>query len=100
MSVYIAGPMTGHPDFNYPAFAYAAIVLRAKGVDARSPHEIDNEGQEQTWEWYMRRAIQMLLDCDEIVMLPGWQESRGACFERSVAEVLGMPISEWKGSGS
>lgn len=100
MTTYIAGPMTGHPDFNYPAFAYAATVLRAKGIDARSPHEIDNEGQEQSWQWYMRRALRMLLECDAITLLPGWETSRGACCERSVAEALGMTITEWAGSTS
>lgn len=103
MSTYIAGPMTGHPQFNYPAFAYAAAVLRSKGIDARSPHEICGRcegGCEHSWEWYMRRALQMLLDCDEIVLLPGWKESRGARFEREVVELLGMTIHEWAGSAS
>lgn len=92
--------MTGHPDFNYPAFAYAATVLRAKGIDARSPHETDNEGQERSWEWYMRRALQMLLECDAVVLLPGWEQSRGARIERYIAEQLGMPISEWEGTAA
>jgi hypothetical protein len=99
--VYIAGPMTGIPDHNYPAFAYAATVLRAQGRDVSSPHEIDGGSVgSQTWEWYMRRALQMLLDCDEIVLLPGWEQSKGARFERELAEVLGMPVSEWAGSSA
>lgn len=98
VSTYIAGPMTGYPQFNYPAFAYAATVLRSQGVDVRSPHEVDNEGVERPWEWYMRRTLKMMLDCDEVVLLPGWRESKGARIERQLAEQLGMKISEWVGS--
>lgn len=98
MTVYIAGPMTGYPEANYPAFAYAATVLRSQGRDVRSPHEVDTGGQERTWEWYMRRTLQMMLDCDEVVLLPGWKESRGARLEKRVAEQLGMPVREWAGS--
>jgi hypothetical protein len=103
MATYISGPMTGLPQFNYPAFVYAATVLRAQGVDARSPHEIADgcdESCEHPWEWYMRRALRMLLECDEIVLLSGWKESLRACFERTVAELFGMPVREWEGSAS
>ena len=98
MATYIAGPMTGYPQYNYPAFAYVATALRAQNVDVRSPHEIDNEGVDRPWEWYMRRAIQMMLDCDEVVLLPGWRDSRGARIEHQLAEHLGLPIREWAGS--
>jgi hypothetical protein len=98
VTVYIAGPMTGHPQHNYPAFAYVATVLRAKGVDARSPHEIDSGSMDRTWDWYMREALQMMLGCDEVVLLPGWRESKGATLEVHVAEALGMRVREWAGS--
>lgn len=96
--VYIAGPMTGYENFNHQAFAYAATVFRERGRDVRSPHEIDGGSQDKTWDWYMRRALLMLLECDEVVLLPGWAQSRGACLEKQVAEQLGMPVSEWTGS--
>jgi hypothetical protein len=93
--------MSGIPAHNYPAFAYAATVLRGQDREVLSPHEIDGGSVgSQTWEWYMRRALQMLQECDEIVLLPGWERSRGACFEREVAEILGMPIVKWAGSSA
>lgn len=98
--VYIAGPMTGYPAFNYPAFEYAATVLRAQGIDVRCPTDVDPDEQpgQRTWEWYMRRTLRMLLDCDRIILLPGWENSRGARIERDLAETLGMDITEWTGS--
>ena len=32
--IYIAGPMTGYPELNFPAFHAAANSLRAQGYDA------------------------------------------------------------------
>lgn len=97
-TVYIAGPMTNYPQFNYPEFAYVATVLRSQGRDVRSPHEVDAGGEERSWEWYMRRTLQMMLECDEVVLLPGWEKSRGATLEKQVADALGMPVSDWAGS--
>jgi hypothetical protein len=94
MATYIAGPMTGYPEFNYPAFAAAAAELRAQGIDVRSPHENDDGSTGKPWDFYMRLALRMMLDCDEVLLLPGWEESRGARLERYVAEQLGMKVSE------
>ena len=38
--VYVAGPMRGYVDYNYPAFDSACEVLREAGYDVVSPHEI------------------------------------------------------------
>ena len=94
--VYIAGPMTGLPEHNYPAFHAAAAQLRAKGREVINPAE-QAYGTDKPWEFYMRLGLQGLLECDEIVLLPGWQASRGAVLERHVAEHLGMGVSEIPG---
>jgi hypothetical protein len=36
----------------------------------------------------------MMLQCDSVLMLPGWQHSKGATIERFVAEACAMPITE------
>lgn len=41
MTTYIAGPMSGIPDFNYPMFHRVAKHLRDRGVDVRNPAEND-----------------------------------------------------------
>lgn len=92
MSIYIAGPMSGYPDLNYPAFHRAAADLRAQGYVVVNPADHHDHETEQPWEWYIRKGLAALLTCDAIVLLPGWQNSRGARLERHVAEVLGMRI--------
>jgi hypothetical protein len=99
--IYVAGPMSGLPDFNYPAFNAAAEQLRQRGYKVLSPvdAEVENTtGQHQEWGWYMRRALRMVLDADALALLPGWEASRGATLEVHVADALKMPrrtLSEW-----
>ena len=40
----------------------------------------------------MRHDLALLLGCDAIAMLPGWERSRGAWLERLIAEALGLPV--------
>lgn len=86
--------MTGYPDLNFPAFVDMAKRMRAAGHEVVNPTELphnDEEG-EQAWEWYLRHDLRAMLDCDSILMLPGWQDSRGAQFERAVAKKLKMTV--------
>ena len=89
--VYIAGPMTGYPNFNFEAFNAVEIDLFNGGWDVENPasHGII-EGA--TWEDYMMFDLTRLGLCGTIYMLEGWQESKGACIEHSLAVILGMTI--------
>lgn len=93
VKVYLAGPMTGLPDDNLPAFHEGAARLRALGYEVVSPAETDGEPQSsRTWADWMRRDIALLLVCDGVACLPGWEASRGATLETDIARGLGMPI--------
>lgn len=101
MILYVAGPMTGYPEFNFPAFRAATERLRGLGYEVRSPHEADEAEhggaaptveEAKPWAYYLKRDLAMLLECDAIAVLPGWSESRGARLEVHVAESLGMPL--------
>lgn len=89
--IYIAGPMTGLPEFNFPAFHAAAAALRAAGFDAVNPAEI-NSDTAMPWAECMRRDIPELLTCDTIAVLPGWENSNGATLEVFIAKALSMPV--------
>ncbi|WP_206676822.1 DUF4406 domain-containing protein [Mycobacteroides franklinii] len=89
---YIAGPMTGYREYNYPAFAEMAKRLRDAGLNVVSPHELHPADPNVPWDWYLRRDLRELVECTHIVLLPGWIQSRGAQLEHHVAEALGMRI--------
>ena len=94
MATYLAGKMSGIKDFNHPAFHAKAAELRAAGEDVINPAEFDAEiGPDQPWETYLRRDLILLAErCDKIVLLEGWEDSKGAQLERLVGEKLGMTI--------
>jgi nucleoside 2-deoxyribosyltransferase len=93
MRVYIAGPITGIPDHNFPAFRAAAKDLRRLGISVISPIEIngESEGKAGNWQQCMKADIAALTQCDMVALLPGWQNSRGALLEQYVALNLGIP---------
>lgn len=101
-TIYVAGPMTGLPDYNYPAFNAAAEQLRAAGYAVLNP--VDSEkhnptpGTPQGWDWYMRHALRMVLNVDGLAVLPGWESSKGALLEVDVARALALtvrPLDAW-----
>lgn len=94
---YISGPMSGLPEFNFPAFFAAADELRGAGYEPVNPADGVTDTSKH-WTYYMRRAIRLLLDADEIWMLPGWEQSKGATLEKHVAEQLSMPVRYFEGA--
>jgi hypothetical protein len=96
--VYIAGPMTGLPEYNYPAFNAAAEALQAIGHRAINPACHDFAAELKPWDWYVREGLRMLLDAEAVALLPGWEQSKGATLEVTVANALRLdvrPVSEW-----
>lgn len=78
------------------AFEFMAEKLTALGHVPYNPVQELADGRYHPWEWYIRRAL-LTLSLEEdyigaIMMLKGWQESKGACFERLVAQTLGLIV--------
>lgn len=96
MKLYLAGPMSGLPEFNYPAFNEAAASLRVNGHEVINPAENDGGDTSGTWAYYMRQDVQHILNVEGVAVLPGWRKSKGANLEVVLATALGLPILEWK----
>lgn len=98
---YISGPMAGYEEYNFPSFALAAEKLREHGFLVLSPNEFELEpGDEYDLSSHELRASYLRMDftaiaaCKNILMLPDWEESTGACIELLVALFLGLGIYE------
>lgn len=108
MIAYLAGPMTGIPKFNFPAFDAATEKLRAEGHRVYSPAEMDDEAVREAalaspdgapdsvgrWQDFLARDIAIVCspDVDTVVVLDGWEQSKGATFEVDVARRLEKPV--------
>lgn len=95
--IYIAGPMTGIPNGNWGAFNAKETQLLSEGWDVINPAKMDAESGidpntmgEYDYEDCARRDIEVLVECDAIYMLAGFQFSKGACWERALAKHLGL----------
>lgn len=108
MRVYVAGPMRGRPEWNFPAFTAAAERLRAAGHDVVSPAEHDLEmgfdptgmtGHEDLSDlgFDLRKALvwdlEQVSESDGVFLLPGWEQSAGARAEHALAVALGLLVA-------
>jgi hypothetical protein len=88
-TVYLAGPMSGYPDFNRAAFRTAAELLREEGFIVTTPADCFHG---DSWEEGMRRDIPAMLACDQVCLLGEWEKSRGARLEVFIAREVGMKV--------
>ncbi len=112
-TLYIAGPMTGIPEYNAPAFRRAAADLRLRGFEVISPVELDEQDgvnleaeaagattllSSPGWDWAraLARDITVIIErAEAVVALPGWEGSRGAFLETAAAYAKGLPVLEY-----
>lgn len=117
-SVYVCGPMTNHPHFNFPAFHDAAEDLRRRGYKVISPAELDSPeakraaeesldgdpshyANNESWGDLLARDVKLLADdgIETIACLPGWEKSRGGKLETFVGRLCGLLICNYNGPG-
>lgn len=106
---YVAGPMRGHPEFNFPAFIEKTEELRTQNHYVFNPAERDIERgfdyrgltgsteELQNLGFNLREALAtdtefICLEATHIYMLPGWSSSKGATAERALALALGLTV--------
>jgi hypothetical protein len=98
---YLAGPMSGHKHFNLPLFYEVASLLRAAGLKILNPAELDTDEVRSaclrslsgdlsrlpaTWGDMLGRDVKAVSDdCQGLILLPGWERSKGARLEAFVA---------------
>jgi len=103
---YLAGPMSGKPQFNFQTFFEVAAKLRSQHYGIISPAELDDEEtraaalaspdgapskrgkvmcNKQTWGDFLARDVKIIADqVQGIIFLPDWEKSRGARLEAMV----------------
>jgi hypothetical protein len=102
------GPKAVHKS-NFERFIQAAALLRASGINIISPAEGDlsvglshENWTDQRWERggklirsaLLRDSRVILLKCNLVIVLEGWERSRGARAEVAIARAIGIPVFE------
>lgn len=91
--VYLSGPITNTK--NYKGLFMFAEEL----VSYDEAEQIYNPAAQipssSSWEQAMHRCLSEITNYDTVVMLPGWNASRGARLERDVALACGMHIVDF-----
>lgn len=95
-TIYISGPVTGLPELNKPQFLLAEKMLLSHGCDVFNPTHIEGpidplQG-DALWQYYMHFCVRAVPECSGMLMLPDWQNSKGAKFEHRIAQTLGIQI--------
>jgi hypothetical protein len=103
MKIYLAGPMTHYPEYNFPAFFAAEEKLKEQGFEVVNPARLDTEaGYDPTHPDFVmdkefligaaKRDLMGVIEVDAIALLPEWEKSKGANAELAVAKWLGKKI--------
>lgn len=89
MKIYIAGPISGDPDYKEKFAAVATYLTAGTGDRVLNPATLP-EGM--TPAQYMQICVPMLLAADRVVFLPGWEGSKGAQIEHALALYVNAEI--------
>lgn len=91
--VYISGAISGK-DLNerMKAFSVAEAKLSEYCLEAVNPLKIGIEHIDDDTATHMKRDIKLLLECDTIYMMRGWNHSAGCQTELQVALACGLDV--------
>ena len=81
MKIYIAGPITGVEGFK-ERFDSAERLLQEQGHKTMNPAILPPGFEHHE---YMKICFSMVDVCEAVVLLPGWEDSKGARMEHSKA---------------
>ena len=100
-TIYIAGPMTGIEDYNFPEFDAATAKWKERGYDVINPAALSRQqaaelgvevGELCPRECALVDLVEIVSKATHMYMLNGWEYSKGAKAEHAVAKWLGISI--------
>ena len=103
--VFLSGPMTGIKDYNFPMFNHVAEVLRKCGYEVVNPVDICKKYKKErvlsdkaVFAAMIAEQQESERTCNALVLLPGWENSKGVRLELKTAIEQNMSIIQWEES--
>lgn len=93
--IYLSGKITGMENEAKYVFQTAEYIVKKDYPDSEiiNPIKLDHN-HDKKWESYMKVCIKELIECDMMVLLPNWRDSRGAIMEYEIARNLNIICQE------
>jgi hypothetical protein len=103
--IYIAGPFSastrGGVENNIRHAESIGLKVATVGGMPIVPHSNTSHPDyelAQSYEFWVAGTAKLMARCDGVLMIPGWEQSRGAKGEHELALKLGLPVLEYHNS--
>lgn len=105
-TIYLAGPMRGYKDYNFPKFDEVKArferlnwnVISPADLDRKAGFPADAESPEAIKQYAARDTAAIIEECDAIALLPNWVDSKGAAAELFLARMLKLEVYDGHGT--
>lgn len=93
---FISVPFTGHEEEARELVSMTTTLLRetCPNIQFYTPFEICQE-VDKPYSYYMGKDIEKLLQCDAVIQMSGWDESKGYRCEAATADIYGIKRIPW-----
>lgn len=89
---YISLPISGKHCYEISRnLGLGCKYLQAEGYQVVTPYDA-SPNKNASYAEHMGKDIQTLLECDVVLMMPGWEQSKGCQCEKATAEIYGKEI--------
>lgn len=103
--VFLSGPMTGIKDYNFPLFNHVAEACRKCGYEVVNPVDICKKYKKErvlsdktVFDAMIAEQQEAERTCNGLILLPGWENSKGVRLELKTAIEQNMRITQWEES--
>jgi len=110
--IYVAGPYRSDGTYgimqNIRKAEDVTVQLWNLGVAVICPHKntafldgaidgetMDGKGAVADVSLFFKGDLEMMVRCDAVVLVPGWQKSKGTVQEKTLAVIRGIPVFDW-----
>ena len=97
--IFLSGPMTGYPGYNFQKFNLVEKQLAEARIECINPVHICKKYKEEhvladkaVFDKMIAEEQEAEMGCDAILLLDGWQMSKGARLELKTALEMDMQI--------